>query len=61
MRSVLFLTLLLLAACEQHKPDKNTGAFQGDIDAYRKAQQVNQQILQGADRERREIDQQSGN
>ena len=61
MRKMLFLTLLLTACGQQHKDDKNAGAFQGDIDAYRKAQQVNRQILQGADRERRAIDRQSGN
>ncbi len=63
MRKALYLTLLLLSACgQQHETGKsNAGAFQGDVDAYRKAQQVNQQIQQGADRERRAIDRQSGN
>lgn len=63
MRNALCLALLLLGGCgQQHEAGKNTGgAFRGDVDAYRKAQQVNQQILQGADRERREIGRQTGN
>ncbi len=63
MRKFLYLGLLLLSACgQQHDTGKNPsgGAFQGDIDAYRKARQVNQQIQRGADRERRQIDQQGG-
>ena len=63
MRKIIWLGLLLLGACgQQHEQGKNTGgAFQGDVDAYKKAQQVNQEIQQGAERERRQIDQQSGN
>ena len=63
MRKILCLSLLLLSACgQQHEQGKSAGGvFQGDVDAYKKAQQVNQEIQQGAERERRQIDQQSGN
>lgn len=57
---MLLAALATLGACSQHQAQDQNNVFSAETDALKKAQSVQSTIDQGAQRERKIIDQSSG-